>query len=112
MPVDHEQHRAEHDAVVLVELVPDCDEQILAGPGRIPVAPGRDRGAGPGKLSGVSSRYLTTACASLSRVPVSRTPAVKPLPDVAWKCCPVVTRRAVHRSTPGGMGTRNGGLRR
>src|SRR5689334_165045 len=52
---------------------------------------------------GVSSRYLTAAGASLSRVRVWRIPAVKPSPGVAWKCCPVVTRRAVHRSTPGGM---------
>jgi hypothetical protein len=36
--VDREQHRAEHDAVVLVELVADGGGQVLAGPSRVSAA--------------------------------------------------------------------------
>jgi hypothetical protein len=36
VPVDREWHRAEHHAVVPVELVTDGGEQLLAGPGRVP----------------------------------------------------------------------------
>ncbi len=50
VPVDREQHRAEHDGVVPVEPVADGGEQVLTGAGRVPVAPGGDRGAGLGQV--------------------------------------------------------------
>jgi len=43
VPVDREQHRAEHHAVIQMEPVADRGEQFLAGTGWVPVAPGRDR---------------------------------------------------------------------
>ena len=50
VPVDREQHRTEHDAVIPVELVPDRRGQVLAGSGRILLTPGRDSGPRPGHL--------------------------------------------------------------
>lgn len=48
VPVDCEQHRAEYDAVVLVELAADRGDQLVACAGRVLVSPGWDSGAGPG----------------------------------------------------------------
>src|SRR5699024_968518 len=52
VPVDREQHRAEHPPVVLMDLTADGGDQVLSGPGRVPVTPGRDRDPRPGQLPG------------------------------------------------------------
>lgn len=72
VPVDREQHGAEHHPIVLMELVADSGDQLLTGPGRVPVAPGRDRGAGPGQLPGSvlavphGGQCLLVACACIA----------------------------------------------
>ena len=72
VPVDPEQDRTKHDAVVTVELVADGADQVLADPGWVPVAPGRDRGAGPRQLPGSilavphDGLRLSVACACLA----------------------------------------------
>ena len=78
VPVDREQHRSEHGAIVLVELVADGGDHLLAVPGgfwpRQAATAARARASSPG----MSSRYLTAARASLSRAPVSRIPQSSP----------------------------------
>jgi hypothetical protein len=54
--------------------VADGGDQLIAGPGRIPAAPGRDRGAGPGEFPGSvfaiphGSLCLPIACACLTDI--------------------------------------------
>ena len=56
----------------MLEPVADGGEQFLAGPGRVPVATGRNRGAGPGQLPGSvfavshGGQCLPVACACLA----------------------------------------------
>lgn len=47
MPVDGEQHGAEHDAVVAVKLMTNGRYQVLGGPRRVVVTPGRDGSSRP-----------------------------------------------------------------
>ena len=50
VPVDGEQHGAEHDPVVPVELAADRGDQFVARSGRVLFPPGRDRSAGPDQV--------------------------------------------------------------
>ncbi len=68
MPVDREQHGAEHNAVIPVELVTDRRDQVLADPGRILLTPGRDRGSGPVR------RVVVPGTSRLTGLPHHRVP--------------------------------------
>lgn len=50
MPVDSEQHGAEHDAVIAVELMADSRYELLGGPRRVVVTPRRDGSSRPGQV--------------------------------------------------------------
>src|SRR5579859_7912554 len=50
VPVDSEQHGAEHDAVIAVELMADSRYKLLGGPRRVVVTPRRDGSSRPGQV--------------------------------------------------------------
>ena len=52
VPVGREQHRAQHRAVIPVELATERGDELLGCACRILVAPGRHGGASPGQLLG------------------------------------------------------------
>jgi hypothetical protein len=47
VPIDHEQHRAEHDTVVPLQPLAHGCGQFLGVPSRVLLAPVRDGGPGP-----------------------------------------------------------------
>ena len=50
VPVDSEQHGAEHDTVITVELMADSRYKLLGGPCRVVVTPRRDGSSRPGQV--------------------------------------------------------------
>jgi hypothetical protein len=52
VPVDREQHRAEHRAVIPVELVAERSDELLGRALRVLIAPSGDGGAGPVQVFG------------------------------------------------------------
>jgi hypothetical protein len=50
VPVDGEQHGAEHDFVIAVKLMANGHYQVLGGPSRVLATPGRDGSSRPGQI--------------------------------------------------------------
>jgi hypothetical protein len=83
VPVDGEQRGAEYDAVVRVKLAADRGNQLVARPGRVPVSPGRDGGAGPGQVRGIVVPEPHSRLHGLLLTPAFRSMADASLPSRA-----------------------------